>query len=73
MERWFKIEFKEIPRTWTKKQWKEVCHFQRTLAREMHKNIDKKKLDEEISKATSDLAIFGVCIVKNNPLDISPS
>jgi hypothetical protein len=40
MERWFKLEFREIPRTWTKKQWKEVCHFQRTIAREMHSVIN---------------------------------
>jgi hypothetical protein len=71
MERWFKLEFKEIPRTWTKKQWKEACRFQRTLTREMHKTMDKEAIDREIATSISDLLMFGTCIV-NNPLDIPP-
>ena len=62
MERWFSLELNKIPRTWTKKQWKDASRWIRTVESELHKYIDKEALDKEISKTTCDLAIFGVSL-----------
>jgi hypothetical protein len=65
---WFGIELKDIPRRFSRGQWKEMNHWIRLTARNFRHAPNRRAVDKEIhSMAKDSIHFFGLY---NNPLDI---